>query len=147
MITRILKSMRQKTIWGICNTTADRKMWYERVPFRCSGLRIRCCHCSSLGCCRGSGLITGLKTSTCLASSQKKDDVIWYSACPVLDGFEDGERVPYWKRHGNGFSPGAYRKQGSLASVSKISDLQNCKLINIIKFLCYLWATRFKGIC
>ena len=38
---------------------------------RSSGLRIQCCHCSSLGCCCGIGLIPDLVTFTCQGYSQK----------------------------------------------------------------------------
>ena len=37
-----------------------------------TGLRIQCCHCSSLGHCHGAGLIPGPGTSTYLRCSQKK---------------------------------------------------------------------------
>ena len=42
------------------------------VPLWCSRLRIRCCQCSSLGCCCIKGLFPGLGTSTHLGHGQKK---------------------------------------------------------------------------
>ena len=42
------------------------------VPWWWSGLRIRHCHCSSLGCCCGTGLIPGPRIYTCCRSRQKR---------------------------------------------------------------------------
>ena len=40
-------------------------MWHR-------GLKLQCCHCSSLGCCCGVGLIPGPGTSICGGCGQKK---------------------------------------------------------------------------
>ena len=53
----------------------------------CSGLRIQCCLCSSVGCCYGSGSIPGLRTSTCSRCNQKRKKeievrVLWLWAIP-----------------------------------------------------------------
>ena len=42
------------------------------VPLWHSGLRIWCCHCSSLGHCCGAGSIPGPGTSICYGCGQKK---------------------------------------------------------------------------
>ena len=53
-------------------------MFYQQekgVPLRHSGLRIQCCHCSSLGCCCHTGSISGLGTSTCHRCGPRKTKV------------------------------------------------------------------------
>ena len=42
------------------------------VPLWHRGLKLQCCHCSSLGCCCGVGLIPGPGTSICGGCGQKK---------------------------------------------------------------------------
>ena len=42
------------------------------VPLWFNRLRIQCGHCSGLGCCCGTDLITGLGTSTCCRKGKKK---------------------------------------------------------------------------
>lgn len=67
----------QQTLWGelglIPATSVLSEYSQGRVPFCCSRLGIRHCHCSSLGLCHGMGSIPGLETSTCLKHSQKKE--------------------------------------------------------------------------
>ena len=48
------------------------ELWSGGVPLWHSRLRIWHCHSSCSGHCCGTGLIPGLRTSTCCGSSQKK---------------------------------------------------------------------------
>ena len=45
---------------------------FEELPWWCSGLRIRHCHCCGLDCCCGMGLIPGSGTSVCYGCGQEK---------------------------------------------------------------------------
>ena len=42
------------------------------VPLLCSGLRVWRCHCTSSGCCCGTGSIPGPGTSSCCRCGQKQ---------------------------------------------------------------------------
>ena len=46
----------------------------EAVPWSCSRLRNRHCHCSSLGCCCDASLIPSQRISTCCGCSQNNNN-------------------------------------------------------------------------
>ena len=48
------------------------KVRHKGVLLRSSGLRIRPCHCSGLGCCCGTGSVSSPGTSMCQRHGQKK---------------------------------------------------------------------------
>ena len=47
------------------------------VPLWLSGLRIQCCHCSSLGQCCGVGSVLGLGASICCGTAKKRKIYAW----------------------------------------------------------------------
>ena len=63
------------------------------LPLWCIGLRIWHCHCSGLGPCCGSTLVSGPRTSTCSGCSQKQK----LQGRVVADKGEDSLIIAHWE--------------------------------------------------